>query len=55
MASAEDLSHLVKRLELVASKLESAVDTKVSPSAPGNQPFRDCMLTRCIFSVMILT
>jgi len=36
MASAEELSQLVKRLELVACKLESAVDAKFSSSAPGN-------------------
>jgi len=34
MASAEELSQLVKRLELVACKLESAVDAKFSSSAP---------------------
>lgn len=36
MASSEELSQLVKRLEVVASKLESAVDLKLSSSAPGN-------------------
>jgi len=37
MASSEELSQLVKRLEVVASKLESAVDLKLSSSAPEEE------------------